>query len=67
MLHVNFLTLLRVLEVNLDLRHVNHIRYYYYFIIIIMRLDERGLFVYNHQPVYIKVYIRLLLYNHAVC
>ena len=27
-LHVNFLTLLRVLEVNIDLRHVNHIRYY---------------------------------------
>ena len=31
MLHVNFLTLLRVLEVNIDLRHVNHIRYYYYY------------------------------------
>ena len=30
-LHVNFLTLLRVLEVNIDLRHVNHIRYYYYY------------------------------------
>ena len=27
---VNFLTLLRALEVNIDLRHVNHIRYYYY-------------------------------------
>ena len=31
MLHVNFLTLLRALEVNIDLRHVNHIRYYYYY------------------------------------
>ena len=30
MLHVTFLTLLRALEVNIDLRHVNHIRYYYY-------------------------------------
>ena len=28
MLHVTFLTLLRALEVNIDLRHVNHIRYY---------------------------------------
>ena len=28
MLHVMFLTLLRALEVNIDLRHVNHIRYY---------------------------------------
>ena len=26
-----FLTLLRALEVNIDLRHVNHIRYYYYY------------------------------------
>ena len=34
MLHINFLTLLLVLEVNIDLRHVNHIRYYYYIIII---------------------------------
>ena len=31
MLHLNFLTLLRVLEVNIDLRHVNRIRYYYYY------------------------------------
>ena len=31
MLHVAFLTLLRALEVNIDLRHVNHIRYYYYY------------------------------------
>ena len=31
MLHVTFLTLLRALKVNIDLRHVNHIRYYYYF------------------------------------
>ena len=31
MLHVTFLTLLRALEVNIDLRHVNHIRYYYYY------------------------------------
>ena len=31
MLHVTFLTLLRALEVNFDLRHVNHIRYYYYY------------------------------------
>ena len=31
MLHVTFLTLLRALEVNIDLRHANHIRYYYYF------------------------------------
>ena len=29
--HVTFLTLLRALEVNFDLRHVNHIRYYYYY------------------------------------
>ena len=29
MLHVMFLTLLRALEVSIDLRHVNHIRYYY--------------------------------------
>ena len=29
MLHVTWLTLLRALEVNFDLRHVNHIRYYY--------------------------------------
>ena len=29
MLHVTFLILLRALEVNIDLRHVNHIRYYY--------------------------------------
>ena len=28
MLHVAFLTLLRALDI--DLRHVNHIRYYYY-------------------------------------
>ena len=28
MLHVTFLTLLRALEVNIDLCHVNHIRYY---------------------------------------
>ena len=33
MLHVNFLTLLRALEVNIDLRHVNHIRYYYYLLL----------------------------------
>ena len=26
------MTLLRVLEVNIDLRHVNHIRYYYYYL-----------------------------------
>ena len=25
------LTLLHALEVNIDLRHVNHIRYYYYY------------------------------------
>ena len=31
MLLVTFLTLLSALEVNIDLRHVNHIRYYYYF------------------------------------
>ena len=31
MLHVTFLTLLRALEVNIDLRHVNHIRYYRYY------------------------------------
>ena len=31
MLHVFFLTLLRALEVNIDLRHVNKIRYYYYY------------------------------------
>ena len=31
MLPVTFLTLLRALEVNIDLRHVNHIRYYYYY------------------------------------
>ena len=31
MLHVTFLTLLRAREVNIDLRHVNHIRYYYYY------------------------------------
>ena len=31
MLHVNVLTLLRALEVNIDLRHVNHIRYYYFY------------------------------------
>ena len=31
MLHVIFLTLLRALEINIDLRHVNHIRYYYYY------------------------------------
>ena len=40
MLHVTFLTLLRALEVNIDLRHVNRIRYYYYFIIIIMYLHD---------------------------
>ena len=33
MLHVTFLilTLLRALEVCIDLRHVNRIRYYYYY------------------------------------
>ena len=30
---VTFLTLLRALEVNIDLRRVNHIRYYYYYYI----------------------------------
>ena len=35
MLHVTFLTLLRALEVNIDLCHVNHIRYYYYYYYII--------------------------------
>ena len=29
MLYVNFVTLLCALEVNIDLRHANHIRYYY--------------------------------------
>ena len=29
MLHATFLTMLRALEVNIYLRHVNHIRYYY--------------------------------------
>ena len=29
-----FLTLLRALEVNIDLRHVNHIRYYYYYSVV---------------------------------
>ena len=28
---LRFLTLLRALKVNFDLRHVNHIRYYYYY------------------------------------
>ena len=31
MLHVTFLTLSRALEVKIDLRHANHIRYYYYY------------------------------------
>ena len=34
MLHVTFLTLLHALEVNIDLRHVNHIRYYYYYMLV---------------------------------
>ena len=33
MLHVTFLTLIRAFEVNFDLRHVNHIRYYYYYML----------------------------------
>ena len=31
MLQVTFWTVLRALEVNIDLRHVNHIRYYNYY------------------------------------
>ena len=42
MLHVTFLTLLRALEVNIDLRHVNHIRYYYYYYIIIIIIIITG-------------------------
>ena len=40
MLHVMFLTLLRALEVNIDLRHVNHIRYYYYYTFINLTHDD---------------------------
>ena len=36
MLHVTFFTLLRALEVNIDLRHVNIIRYYYYYFFFLM-------------------------------
>ena len=43
MLHVTFSTLIRALEVNIDLRHVNHIRYYYYYYYLFL-LECYGLF-----------------------
>ena len=38
MIHVTFLilTLLRALEVCIDLRHVNRIRYYYYYLLLLL-------------------------------
>ena len=45
MLHVTFLTLLRALEVNIHLRHVNHSRYYYYYFFLLPTvLSSRGIY-----------------------
>ena len=50
MLHVTFLTLLRALEVNIDLRHVNHIRYYYYYYYYWQNLWEHWQNIWEHWP-----------------
>ena len=46
MLHVTFLTLLRALEVSIELRHVNHIPFYYYYYLY-MRICVNFSTVYN--------------------
>ena len=63
MLHVNFLTLLRALEVNIDSRHVNHIRYYYYYYTIYCFCEYNGLIL---LELYSPCVYNVLLYNRPV-
>ena len=62
-LHVTFLTLLRALEVNFDLRHVNHIRYYYYYYYVCM-CNVHVCVCICMQTMHICIYVHICVYVH---
>ena len=66
---LTFLTLLRALEVNIDLRHVNHSYYYYHICEIVKEANQRAALIHlsflSKNPTNLilayKIYVRPLL------